>query len=319
VLDATSQRGPNHRKSTRGVLGSRDLAVSTQLIDGSVWSTDVAFCDANLVRSYCRWNISQCPVCSWKTGAYDTHLVRNDISMPGGHVERAVVLLDGVVLAVRLVDDDPVLVELIVDVGNGVQKVPRVGQSMTTDGSEIRQLPHGAPDLRDIAARDLVSGAQPDGEADAALDDTDLAGLQEDLAQLGLDVEVAQLRDQQEVAVGVAERAVVHVRVDHVDVERDALAQVGVSAAAQRVQPVHEVDLLVVLGQGERRPLRLLRQRLDLGVEGQEAVLDVRLGGNVGRVAICRGIVSHVSCMTIKHGPQAYCEQRPAWRGTCRC
>ncbi|KAJ5601319.1 hypothetical protein N7510_010853 [Penicillium lagena] len=52
VLDAASHRGPNHRKSTSGMAGFREGAVSTQFTDGSVWSTEVAFCDANLVRSH---------------------------------------------------------------------------------------------------------------------------------------------------------------------------------------------------------------------------------------------------------------------------
>ena len=46
-------RGPNQRKSARGVLGSRDLAVRTVLMLGSVWSTEVLFCEENFVRSYC--------------------------------------------------------------------------------------------------------------------------------------------------------------------------------------------------------------------------------------------------------------------------
>lgn len=49
---ATSQRGPNQRKSQSGVRGSRDLAVRTVKIEGSVWSIDVLFWEENLVRSY---------------------------------------------------------------------------------------------------------------------------------------------------------------------------------------------------------------------------------------------------------------------------
>lgn len=52
MLDATSQRGPNQRKSARGVAGSRDFAVNTQFTEGSVWSIEVAFWEENLVRSY---------------------------------------------------------------------------------------------------------------------------------------------------------------------------------------------------------------------------------------------------------------------------
>ena len=43
MLDATSQRGPNQRKSARGVLGSRERAVRTVFIEGSVWSIEVLF------------------------------------------------------------------------------------------------------------------------------------------------------------------------------------------------------------------------------------------------------------------------------------
>jgi len=46
-------RGPNHRKSASGVLGSRDLAVRTVLMEGSVWSMLVLFWEENFVRSYC--------------------------------------------------------------------------------------------------------------------------------------------------------------------------------------------------------------------------------------------------------------------------
>jgi hypothetical protein len=36
VCDATSQRGEKIRKSARGAVGSRDLAVSTQKMEGSM-------------------------------------------------------------------------------------------------------------------------------------------------------------------------------------------------------------------------------------------------------------------------------------------
>lgn len=52
MFEATSQRGPNQRKSARGVTGSREGAVRTQFTEGSVWSIEVAFWEENLVRSY---------------------------------------------------------------------------------------------------------------------------------------------------------------------------------------------------------------------------------------------------------------------------
>jgi hypothetical protein len=52
VLDATSHLGPNHRKSARGTEGLEDGAVRTVLMEGSVWSMEVAFWEENFVRSY---------------------------------------------------------------------------------------------------------------------------------------------------------------------------------------------------------------------------------------------------------------------------
>ncbi len=40
------------RKSARGACGSRDGAVRTQKIDGSMWSTEMEPTFTNLVRSY---------------------------------------------------------------------------------------------------------------------------------------------------------------------------------------------------------------------------------------------------------------------------
>lgn len=39
-------------KSANGVFGSRDLAVSTQKMEGSIWSTEMEPTLTNLVRSY---------------------------------------------------------------------------------------------------------------------------------------------------------------------------------------------------------------------------------------------------------------------------
>lgn len=49
---ATSQRGEKIKKSARGAVGSRDLAVRTQKMEGSMWSTDIEPTLTNFVRSY---------------------------------------------------------------------------------------------------------------------------------------------------------------------------------------------------------------------------------------------------------------------------
>jgi hypothetical protein len=52
VCDATSQRGLKIRKSASGAVGSWDLAVRTQKMEGSMWSTEMEPTLTNLVRSY---------------------------------------------------------------------------------------------------------------------------------------------------------------------------------------------------------------------------------------------------------------------------
>lgn len=144
-------------------------------------------------------------------------------------------MVNGVVAAVVLVDDRPSLVEMIVDVRHGVQEVARVRQPMTTQRAQVGQFPLRSPDLGDIASSLLVPGAETDRVPDAALDDRDLARLEEEHSQFGLDVQVALLGHDQKVAIQIAEGAVVHVRVDHEHVQRNPLAQIGVATAAQRV------------------------------------------------------------------------------------
>jgi hypothetical protein len=52
IREATSHLGEKVRKSANGAVRSRDLAVSTQKIDGSIWSTEIEPTFTNLVRSY---------------------------------------------------------------------------------------------------------------------------------------------------------------------------------------------------------------------------------------------------------------------------
>lgn len=52
IRDATSHLGEKINRSASGAVKSRDLAVSTQKIDGSIWSTEIEPTLTNLVRSY---------------------------------------------------------------------------------------------------------------------------------------------------------------------------------------------------------------------------------------------------------------------------
>lgn len=50
--EATSHLGEKMSRSANGVFGSRDLAVSTQKMEGSIWSTEMEPTLTNLVKSY---------------------------------------------------------------------------------------------------------------------------------------------------------------------------------------------------------------------------------------------------------------------------
>lgn len=138
---------------------------------------------------------------------------------------------------------------------------------MTTQRTQVRELPDGAPDLRDIATGDIMARGTSDSKADSTRDHTDLAGLQEELTQLRLDVQVAQLRNNQEVTVRVAECPMVHIRVDHEHIQRNPFAQVWVATPTQGVQPVNEVDLLILVGKRERQPFSLFSKCFNFRVQ----------------------------------------------------
>ena len=151
-----------------------------------------------------------------------------------------------VVLAGVLVDNSPITAQILVNVSNGVEKVPWVRKSVTTERSEIWKLPHTSPDFGDVTTSLLGVLAESNAESNTSLNDTDFAGRQVDHTQFGLDVQVTQLRADQEITVSVAKGTLLHRCVDHVDVERDTFADVGVTRSGKSVQTVDEIDRLIV-------------------------------------------------------------------------
>src|SRR6185295_19799766 len=112
------------------------------------------------------------------------------------------------------------------------------GEAVRADRAEVGQAEAGAEVLADVAAR-LASRAgdgtaariqQLDPEAHAARDDDDLLRLRVDRAELGDEALPPELRDDQQLAVGVVERALLHRAVRRVDVRGSA--GLGVRAAA---------------------------------------------------------------------------------------
>jgi hypothetical protein len=133
---------------------------------------------------------------------------------------------------------------------------------MAPNRSQIRQLPHTAPHLRDIAPRLLLPLGKINTKPDSPLHHKDLARLEEELPEFGPDIQIPLLSAQEKVTVVVAVGLVVrgHGGVERVDVQRDALADIRVPAAGERVETGYEVCRLRGGRDGERRPFCLLRQ-----------------------------------------------------------
>lgn len=120
---------------------------------------------------------------------------------------------------------------------------------------------------------------------DAAGDDGDLHGPHQQPAKLGADVEVALLRNDQEVAVGrVKGRVGVHALTSGVDEHSQALLLRGIASAGHEPHAGHEVEvarLIVVKGV----PSQLVGDVAQLGGVGALLLGAGGLGGRlVGRV-----------------------------------
>lgn len=155
--------------------------------------------------------------------------------MPRDDIEGTMVLINGIMNAIVLVDNGEWDVQVLVDMRLRIQEVPRVRQPVATERAKIWQFPNGTPDLGDVAACRRGAFRQADPEPDAARDDGNLPRLNEQPSQLGLDVKGTELRRKQEVSVGIAVGLVFHRGVDHVHIQRKSLSQVRVTATAQRV------------------------------------------------------------------------------------
>lgn len=77
----------------------------------------------------------------------------------------------------------------------------------------------------------LLTATNPNSKPNTPRHHAYLPGLQEQHPHLRLDNQIPQLRDNQEIPICIAEGPVVHIRVDHVHVLRDALPEVRIPAA----------------------------------------------------------------------------------------
>ena len=112
----------------------------------------------------------------------------------------------------------------------------------------------------------------PDPEPHASLDDDQLTRAHHELPELRLDVKAALLGQDQEVAIVVAERLLVHGRVRDVHVDGKALAERRVAVARHRLEAIDEVDFAGRWDLG-RMPGLLGRRVVGARVQSREVIL----------------------------------------------
>lgn len=195
--------------------------------------------------------------------------------MPGDHIERVVVLCTLEKLATKLVHNLPWFLGNLV-MCNRTQKVPRVSQSIRTQWAQLRQLEAGAPDFEDVSTGGPVWQFHP--ETETALNNNNLAGLDKERTELGLDIESALLRDNQKLAVRVDESLLLHAGVGNVDVCCETFAKRGVARARDGLETGHEVDLSAG-GDVKWMPGKLGGRDVDAGVQREEIRLGVFVVG----------------------------------------
>ena len=180
-------------------------------------------------------------------------LVRRVVAVPGDHVERRVIDERGPQAAEKLGGDVELAVAVFIG-GHGRLEVARIGEAVGADGAELGQAERQAVVFADVAAGLLL--LKHDAEFDAARDHADLAGRDVEDAEFGVEAQRAELGNDEQLAVGGVEEAVVHRGVAGVEVDRDAGLHRGIAVAAQRDDAVDEVGWL--RGNGQRIPAQLI-------------------------------------------------------------
>ena len=142
----------------------------------------------------------------------------------------------------------------------GRLEVARIGQAICADRAQFRQPERQAIVLADVSARLLLR--KNHAEFDPARNHADLARRDLQNAELGMKAKRAQLRNDQHLAVGGVEEAVLHRRVCGIEMNRHARLHRRIAVAAQRDDAVDEISLL--FGNGQRIPAQLIGRRGNL-------------------------------------------------------
>src|SRR5579871_962615 len=133
-------------------------------------------------------------------------------------------------------------------------EVARIGQAVRTDGSEFWEAEWEPVVLADVATDLLL--CENDAELDAARNDTNFPWRYVEDAQFSMKAKGAELRDNQQFAVGRVEETVLHRRICSIKVDRDSLLHRGVAVSSKRNDAVDKVGLF--FGNRQRVPAELV-------------------------------------------------------------
>lgn len=227
------------------------------------------------------------------------------VAVPGDDVKGGMRLRGGEVVIVELDRDGVVILALVrrrakvlVEAGDGHLEVARVGEAVCADGPQLGEGEVALVELEGVAAG--RAGGEVDLVFDAAGDDCDLEGPDEEPAVFCADVEGALLRDDEEVAVGrVESRLGVHAAARGVDVHADALLQGRVARAGDEAHAGDKVPFLgLVMVKGVPAELVgdvLERGGLGAGFRGRGCRRGVRVVGAGGEDAVEPGLFALVA------------------------
>lgn len=200
------------------------------------------------------------------------------VAMPGNHVKGTVVLCALEELSAQLVDNLPRLLGDLV-LGRRVEEVPCIGESVSTQGSQLREFKLTTPDFKDVTTRRPIRKLY--AETDAALDNDNLSRLDEQGTKLGLNVQCTLLGNDGHLTIRVDKSLLGHAGVSSVDVGGQAFPEGWLARASHGLQTRDKVYFAI--GWNVKRvPGKLGRGDMDAGVQRKKVGFCVLVIGKVG-------------------------------------
>ena len=175
------------------------------------------------------------------------------VALPSHHIERAVVLGVAEKFASEFAPDRPFRRIIFVPT-HGELELPRSGKSVCSDGSKVwdlemrfiyfTQVPSGFGGVSLGLVKTWHVGVEVHFELDSAWNHADFEGRDYQSPHFGGDVKIANLRHDHEVAVCTVEGGLIHVLVETIEMDAEAILLGGVSSTAHGNDSVDEADFL---------------------------------------------------------------------------